>query len=71
MMVCQGMMEAHLECEEPASVDMESEEKYREVSEEYATVETGKAPRRCYRDQHLNAGRNRKPKELTQGDRGS
>jgi hypothetical protein len=46
MMACKETTEAHLECEEPTSVDMESEAKHREVSKEHAAMETGKELRK-------------------------
>jgi hypothetical protein len=52
-------------------VDMESDTEHQEVSKEHAAVETGKAPRKWHRDQHLAAGRRGKPKKLTRGDCGS
>jgi hypothetical protein len=51
--------------------EMESEAEHREVSNEHAAVENGKAPSKRHRDWHLAAGCRRKPNELTQGDCGS
>jgi hypothetical protein len=56
-MACQEMMLARLKCEEPTSVDMESEAEHCEVSKEHATVETGKALSKRHRDWHLAAVR--------------
>jgi hypothetical protein len=50
---------------------MESEGERREVSKEHATMESGKAPSKRQREQHLAAVRRGKPKELTRGDCGS
>jgi hypothetical protein len=62
------MIEAHQECKEPTSVDMEPEAEHQEVSKEHAAEETDKAPSKQHRDLHLAAGCCGKPKELTQGD---
>jgi hypothetical protein len=67
MMACQEMMEAHLECKEPTSEDMESEAEHWEVPKEHATVETGRAPNKWHRDWHLDKKCSQKPKERTRG----
>jgi hypothetical protein len=51
--------------------EMASEAEHQEVSKEHATEETGKAPSKQHRDQHLAAGCSIKPKELTRVDQGS
>jgi hypothetical protein len=64
-MACKEMTEACLKCEEPTSVDNESEAEHREVSKKHAAEETDRAPSKRHRDRHLAAGRLGKPKELS------
>jgi Ni/Co efflux regulator RcnB len=67
-MACQVTTETCLECEEPTSVDMESEAKHWEASKEHATVETDKDLRMGHRSGKLAAGRRGEPKELARRD---
>jgi hypothetical protein len=70
-MACQETMEALLECEEPTSVDMESEAEHWEVRKEDTIVKPVKGWKKRHRDQHLATGRRGKPKERIRGDCGS
>jgi hypothetical protein len=56
-MACQETTEACLECEEPTSVDMESEAGHREVPTEEAAAKSSGRMRKRYRDRLLAAGR--------------
>jgi hypothetical protein len=60
------MMEACLECKEPASDKMESKVENRETSEEVATVMPVGEPRKRRRDRNLDARRRKKQQERTQ-----
>jgi hypothetical protein len=66
-MVCQGKMEAHLEWEEPTSVDMKPEAAQLEVPKEGAAVMLVRGPRKRHMDRNPAAGCNGQPKERTQG----
>jgi hypothetical protein len=71
MTACQGKAEAHLECMEPTSVDMEPEVEHQEVPKEEATVILVGELRKQRRDWNLAAERHPKPKERTRGYCGS
>jgi hypothetical protein len=70
-MACQEMVEAHLECEEPTSVDMEPEAEHWEIPKEDAIVKPIEGQRKRRRDQNLAMEHHKKPKERTQGYCGS
>jgi hypothetical protein len=67
VMAYQEMTEAHLECKEPTSENMESESEHWEVPNGHVAVETGKAPNKQHRGRHLAAELSQKPKEWTRG----
>jgi hypothetical protein len=50
--------------------ELESEAEHREVSEEHAAVETGKAPSKWHRDRRLAAGRREKGRSGRMGTKG-
>jgi hypothetical protein len=70
-MSCRRTTETRLECEEPTSLDMESEVENREVLTEEAAVKFLEIIKKRHRGRHLPAGRRGKPKELTRGNPGS
>jgi hypothetical protein len=57
-------MEAHLECKEETSGDMEFEAEYQEVPKEEAAVKSG-TMNKWHRGWHIAVGRHEKPKKLT------
>jgi hypothetical protein len=66
MMVCRETMRARLECEEPSSVDMESEALHEEFCMEDAAVKSLGTMKKQHRGRYLVAGRHGEPKKLTQ-----
>jgi hypothetical protein len=71
MTAYQETTEARLECEEPASVDMESEVVHEEFCAEDAAVKSLGTIKKRHTGRHLAAGQCGQPKELTQGICGS
>jgi hypothetical protein len=69
-MACQGKAEAHLEGEEPTSVDMEPEAAHGEVPREDAAVMPVGEPKKRRRDRNLDARCLRKRQKGTQGKNG-
>jgi hypothetical protein len=68
---CQEVMESCVEnAKEPTSMEMKSVRVHKEFPQEDAAVETGRALKKWYRDQHLVAGCRGMPKEWTQSNGG-